>query len=145
MIIVSTGSAAHNAERLAAIAEFVQTDIRYVDHVGIIGIDGDGTEIPGTAGEAGVGIHAGPGAAAIVATVDARLIIWRLNSGVNPIAVRALRDCHTNTADMPRKAAAYDLPPRRATIGRAIQTATRSAKRCVGAPRGTVRLPHRGK
>jgi len=142
VIIVAAGGAANDRNRLAGIIRAVERDVRDVENIWILRIDGDVAEVPGAAGEPGVGALESPCVTTIVGTVEARflcvidncvnaLTIWRhSDAGASPIAVRKTR---TDEA----------LPGIAAIFG-AEDSATCSVNGRIGAPRRTMRVPSRG-
>ena len=70
MIIVAARRAAHDRNCLPAIFRAVQSDIRHVDDIGVLRIDGDAAEIPGALGKPRIGIGQHPVVPAIVGTIE---------------------------------------------------------------------------
>jgi hypothetical protein len=70
----STQSPAHDRNCLPAIFRAVKSDIRHVDDIGILRIDGDAAEIPGSLGKPRIGIGQNPTVAAVVGAIEAGTI-----------------------------------------------------------------------
>ena len=74
VIIVAARRAAHDRNCLPAIFRAVQSDIRHVDDIGVLRIDGDAAEIPGALGKPRIGIGQHPVVPAIVGTIESGTI-----------------------------------------------------------------------
>src|SRR5205807_5242508 len=86
VIVVSARRAAYNRNCLATIFGAIERDIRHVEDIGIVRIDGDAVEIPGTTRKSRVGVREKPGVASIIGTIQASLL--RLNDRVDTLAIR---------------------------------------------------------
>src|ERR1019366_6520217 len=73
VVVVAAWRATHNGNAVAAIVGTVERNIRNVNDIGIAGVNGDPVEIPPPAGEARIAVGEGPGVAAVVGAVEARL------------------------------------------------------------------------
>ena len=76
VIVITAGRAAQDRDCLPTILGLVERDIRHVDHVGILRIDGDAIEIPRSTGKTRVSIGEHPGVAAIVRAIEAGLFLF---------------------------------------------------------------------
>ena len=139
VVVVAAGRAAHDGDGLAAILRAVERDIRNVNDIGIAGIDGDPVEVPRPAGEARIAVGEGPGVAAVVGAIEARLLAG-IQQRIHALAVRSHRNAHASPIAVGQSVAGQ-LRPGRAAVGGAIKSAARPLQRRIGAPRRTVRVP----
>src|SRR5260370_7992081 len=94
VIIVAARRAAQHRNCLPAILRSVESDIRHVDHIGIMWIDSDAVEVPCPAGQPRIGVGERPGIPSIFQPIKAgfrRLGFTYLDERVYALAVRCNR------------------------------------------------------
>src|ERR1700684_1792729 len=98
MVIITARRTADDRNRLAPRVRSIQSDVRHIDDIRILRINGDAAEVPGTTGETRVRVFERPGCAAVIRTVEASLFcldervhafaVWRdIDANASPIAV----------------------------------------------------------
>ena len=142
VIVVAAGRAAHDGDRFAAIIGAIERDVRHVDDVGVIRIDGDAHEVPATAGDAGISVGKCPGVAAVVGAIKTGLLAG-IDQRVHALSI--WRDGNTDASPIAiGKSVAGELRPSRAAVGRAINPSAGALYWSVGAPRRPMRSPCAG-
>src|ERR1700752_2246669 len=76
MIIIPARRSTQYRDRLSSILRSVESNIRHVDHVGVVWIDRDAIEIPRPAGKRRSGVGEDPRVAPIVRAIKARFPVW---------------------------------------------------------------------
>ncbi len=141
MVVVASRRAAHNRDRLAAVLRTVERNIRDINYIGILRINRNAAEVPGTAGQTRIGILQRPGIASVIGSVEPGLL--RINQRINSLAVRRYRNPRASPFAI-RQPGPVQPRPRFAAIHRPVQPATRPAERSIRAPRRTACPPHGG-
>src|SRR5581483_11586921 len=139
-VVVVTVRRAHRCEGLAAVLRLPHRGVEHVERAGVLGIGEDVRVVPGALDEVAVAVDQAEAAAAVVAAVDAPLL---LVLDERPDAVRARR--RDREPDAPQRAGGQALgerPPRIAAVDRLVDAAARAAG--DHRPRLAQRLPHRG-
>ena len=153
--VVAPGSALETGERGAAVGGLVAGRVDGVDDVGVPGVDVDAAVVaPLAVRDAPVGgVHLAPRGAAVVGAVQAEVADQE-----HALRVGIQRHRHRRSAAEPRQAAARDLVPREAFVGRLeelglggarLRTTTPTAPGAGGGDTGRARdghdvMPHAG-
>ena len=152
VIIIAAGRAAQHRNCLPSILRSVESDIRHIDHIGIVRIDRDAVEVPCPAGQPRIGIRECPCIPSIVRPIEAgflrfgffRLGFFYFDKRIYALAIR--RNVNTNASPIAFGQPVADEPgPGFASILRTVKAATRSIDRGIRAPRRTPRMPCSGK
>ena len=95
VIVIATGRAAHDRDGFAAVLRAIERDVRNVDDVGIVGINGEPVEVPRPAGEARIAVGQRPGVAAVVGAIETGLLAC-LDQRIHALAIG--RDGNTDAS-----------------------------------------------
>src|SRR5580704_1889016 len=127
---------AYETEAVAAIGRAINGGVQHVNRIHIFGIGENVMEIPGALRITVITGEELPGIASVIAAIDAAF--FRLDDGVNAIAVGA-RNGHADAAeDAGRKAVTFKTLPSSAIVDGLIETAARAA--ADGGPRVALRF-----
>src|ERR1035437_2893518 len=141
-VIVAAGLAFEHGEIAPAIGGAIERDVGSVDHVGVLGVDGDFAEVPGAAGDAGVGGGAGPGGAGVIGAIKSAGA-----GSVDQDVDAASAGGHGDTAASPLdfgQTVRGELRPMIAAIDGLEEAAAGAFDGSVRAPWRTVSGPHGG-
>ena len=152
VIVISARRAAHDRNCLSAVLRSVKSNIRNVDHIGILRIDGDAIEVPCATRESRISIREHPCVASIVRPIEAGLFrlglsclrFCYLDERIHALAVRRNVDANPSPIAFGQPVSSsidIDTSPRLAPILRTVKPATRSINRSVRAPRRPPRMP----
>src|SRR6185312_10390871 len=142
VVIVAAGSAAEGLEVGAAVGGFVDGGVDGVEGVFVLGIHGDGLEVPAAAPDAVVVVHQLPGGAGVVGAVEAAVLGAGIHHGVDAVGVRG-RNIHADAAGVGRQPAGQ-MGPGAAAVGGFVQPAAGAVGGRIHRPRRTPRGPQRG-
>ena len=140
MIIVSARRPAENRNRFSSVDGSIKSDVRDVNHIAILRVDGDAVEVPRTAGEARIRVLQSPTIATIVRAIQTCLLC--LNQCVNAFTI--CRNVHSNASPITFGQTVGQPRPGFPAILRPVQPATGSVDRSIGTPRRTTRIPRAG-